>query len=174
MIDRPGACSRAIGRRSRRTRDLERLIGFGDSGLLVVSCQGDFDLASSDDRFSLHGLRTVRGNLWQARQVADVLRKPWVAGLLTFHGTVAGQYTDYEPMAPDEEHETLRAKFETVGGTAARQTALEEITSKWNGGDVDTRRALIRRMAPRGLVLLVPPDGRAPHTIPAKDRIAII
>ena len=63
---------------------------------------------------------------------------------------------------------------EAGGGTAARQATLEEVTAEWDSGDVDTRRALIRRMAPRGLVLLVPPEGRAPHTIPAKDRIAVI
>lgn len=68
----------------------------------------------------------------------------------------------------------VEALREAGGGTAARQTTLEETTSEWDGGDVDTRRALIRRMAPRGLVVLVPPDGRAPHTIPARDRIAII
>ena len=392
----------------RQPRDLERLIGFGDSGLLVASCHGDFNLASSDDRFTLRiltaaaakasddtsrrqrrkmaalreqgkktsgpryfgmpgsycgvqatpelveaereaiawgvrahldgislgkiaaewnarGLRTVRGNLWQARRVAEVLKKPRVAGLLTYQGTVVGRYTDYEPIVAEDEHETLRARFETRksgrpptngyllsggllicgrcgnnmsgrpykqrlrpdgtprmayrcvirdigsdqcgrmgidlykveaevramvvrtladpaharqvartsaklaaaqakldnakndavelakrlgegrlsltaydaaceplnkriakltaeadalreagGGTAARQATLEEVTAEWDSGDVDTRRALIRRMAPRGLVLLVPPEGRAPHTIPAKDRIAVI
>ncbi|MDQ1250746.1 MAG: site-specific recombinase [Actinomycetota bacterium] len=54
----------------------------------------------------------MRGNLWQTRRVAEVLKKPRVAGLLTYHGTVIGRYADYEPIVPDEEHETLRARFD--------------------------------------------------------------
>lgn len=46
----------------RQPRDLERLIGFGDSGLLVASCHGDFNLASSDDRFTLRILTAAAAN----------------------------------------------------------------------------------------------------------------
>lgn len=37
----------------RQPRDLERLISFGDRGLIVASCHGDYNLASADDRFAL-------------------------------------------------------------------------------------------------------------------------
>ena len=33
----------------RQPWDLERLIAFGDAGLLVASCHGDYDLSSADD-----------------------------------------------------------------------------------------------------------------------------
>jgi site-specific DNA recombinase len=37
----------------RQPRDLERLITFGEAGLLVASCHGDYDLGDSDARFQL-------------------------------------------------------------------------------------------------------------------------
>lgn len=40
----------------RQPRDLERLVDFGDRGLLVASCFGDYKLDSADDRFTLRVL----------------------------------------------------------------------------------------------------------------------
>jgi DNA invertase Pin-like site-specific DNA recombinase len=37
----------------RQPRDLERLISFGDRGLIVASCHGDYNLSNADDRFAL-------------------------------------------------------------------------------------------------------------------------
>ena len=37
----------------RQPRDLERLISFGEQGLLVGSCHSDYDLGNADDRFAL-------------------------------------------------------------------------------------------------------------------------
>jgi DNA invertase Pin-like site-specific DNA recombinase len=36
----------------RQPRDLEMLIGFGDRGLIVASCHGDYNLSNGDDRFA--------------------------------------------------------------------------------------------------------------------------
>ena len=40
----------------RQPRDLERLIAFGEQGLLVGSCHGDYDLGDADARFTLRVL----------------------------------------------------------------------------------------------------------------------
>lgn len=52
--------------------------------------------------------------------------------------------------------------------------SIEEITAERDNGDTATRRLLIRRVAPRGIVVQVPPEGRAAHTVPASERLAII
>lgn len=178
----------------RQPKDLERLIGFGDAGLMVGSCHGDYDLANSDDRFTLRiltaaaakssddtsrrqkrkaqalrergerfggprpfglpgsqagetipdeqvqaereaiawgakahldgksltdiaaewnerGLRTFTGQEFEPRGVADTLRHPRIAGLLSYEKAIVGRLAGVEPMITLEEYEALQAKF---------------------------------------------------------------
>ena len=54
-------------------------------------------------------------------------------------------------------------------GQAARQASLVEITAEWDGADIDTRRAMVRRVAPKGLLVLPATNPRQP----AEQRLTI-
>jgi site-specific DNA recombinase len=54
--DAAGVMGWHTDRLMRQPRDLEELIRFGDRGLILGSCQGDYDLGSSDHRLTLRVL----------------------------------------------------------------------------------------------------------------------
>lgn len=58
------------------------------------------------------GIRTLEGNGWQRYTLANMLRRPVVAGLLIHNGVLMGERKDVEPIVSREEWERLCAVFD--------------------------------------------------------------
>jgi site-specific DNA recombinase len=58
------------------------------------------------------GVRTARGNRWYASNLIQLIQRPALAGLRTFHGEVLEDVrTTWEPILTVEQHRQLVAKF---------------------------------------------------------------
>jgi site-specific DNA recombinase len=122
----------------RQPRDLEQLITFGDAGLLVGSCHGDYDLASADDRFTLRVLtaaaakdsdNTSRRQKRKAQAKRDRGEKTGGPRGFGEPGTYRRVKVSDEDLAV--EREAIRW---AVRGHLARRLSVRDITRQWNAG----------------------------------------
>ena len=96
------------------------------------------------------------------------------ADMYTYHASSTGLDATMPPWVQEGGR---RAWIERLKDPAIRERVKQEMrlpTAEWDNGDTTTRRLLIRRVAPRGIVVQVPPEGRAVRTVPASERLAII
>jgi DNA invertase Pin-like site-specific DNA recombinase len=127
----------------RQPRDLERLIAFGEQGLLVGSCHGDYDLGDADARFTLRVLTAAAAKESDAtsrrwKRKAQAMRESGhkSGGGRAFGepGTAAGRVVPAERVAAEREAIRWAVRGHLDG------VSLEAITAEWNRlGFVTTR-----------------------------------
>ena len=137
----------------RQPRDLERLIAFGDLGLLVASCHGDYDLSNADDRFTLRVLTaaaakesdsTSRRFRRKAQAMRDSGKKYGGGRALGEPGFVAGQEVPAERVAAEREAIAWAVRGHLDG------LSLEAIATEWNKRGLTTTRG--NTWGPRAVV----------------------
>ena len=137
----------------RQPRDLERLIAFGEAGLLVASCHGDYNLSNADDRFTLRVLTAATAKESDStsrrfKRKAEAMRasghKSGGGRALGEPGSVAGQVVPAERVAAERAAIAWAVRGHLDG------LSLESVAAEWNKRGLTTTRG--NTWGPRAVV----------------------